>query len=86
MSEKSGITHDTASRLIGVTPGELESLVRDGIIRREDKNRYTVPVLVLDYITHLREAKSKIEPRRAKSKPPPMSICQTAVSASWKEN
>jgi phage terminase Nu1 subunit (DNA packaging protein) len=61
MSEKSGITHDTASRLIGVTPGELETLVRDGVVRREDKNRYTVPVLVLDYITHLREAKNKLE-------------------------
>lgn len=54
MSEKGGITHDTAARLIGVAPAELDAMVRNGIILREDKNRYTVPALVHGYVSHLR--------------------------------
>jgi len=54
MSEKGGITHDTAARLIGVAPAELDAMVRNGIILREDKNRYTVPALVQGYVSHLR--------------------------------
>ncbi len=52
--EKVGITHDTAARLIGVAPGVLTDLVRDGYVRRNDKNSYSVPVLVGEYCAHLR--------------------------------
>lgn len=54
MSEKGGITHDTAARLIGVSPADLDAMVRNAIILREDKNRYTVPALVQGYVSHLR--------------------------------
>lgn len=54
MSEKAGVTHDTAARLIGVAPIDLDKLVRDGRIRRNDKNSYSVPQLVSDYIAHLK--------------------------------
>ena len=47
------ITHDTAARLIGVTPAELTALVNGGQVRRADKNAYSLPVLVQDYIGHL---------------------------------
>lgn len=47
------ITHDVAARLIGVTPAELTALVKDGQVRRADKNAYSLPVLVQDYIGHL---------------------------------
>lgn len=53
-SEKLGITHDTAARLIGVAPGELTDLVRDGYVHRNDKNSYSVPVLVSEYCAYLR--------------------------------
>lgn len=53
-----GVTHDTAARLIGVAPGELETLVRDGAVRRNDKNSYSVPVLVTDFVAYL---KARIE-------------------------
>lgn len=52
--EKVGITHDTAARLIGVAPGELTDLVRDGYVHRNDKNSYSVPVLVGEYCAYLR--------------------------------
>lgn len=52
--EKVGITHDTAARLIGITPSELSDLVRDGYVHRNDKNSYSVPVLVGEYCAHLR--------------------------------
>lgn len=58
MSEK-GITHDTASRLLGVTPYELEKLVGNGFVRRNDKNSYSIPVLVQDYIGHIKKESKK---------------------------
>lgn len=54
MTEKSGVTHDTAARLLGVTPSELDKLAREGFVRRNDRNSYSVPVLVADYVEHLK--------------------------------
>ncbi len=54
MSDTAGVTHDTAARLIGLPPGELDKLVRDGHIRRNDRNNYSVPVLITDYVAYLR--------------------------------
>jgi phage terminase Nu1 subunit (DNA packaging protein) len=54
MNEKNGVTHDTAARLIGLSPADLEKLVRDGSIHRNDKNSYSVPVLVADYVAYLK--------------------------------
>ncbi|WP_333710356.1 terminase small subunit [Malikia spinosa] len=48
------ITHDVAARLIGVTPAELTALVNGGQVRRADKNAYSLPVLVQDYIGHIK--------------------------------
>lgn len=59
--EKVGITHDTAARLIGITPGELTDLVRDGFVHRNDKNSYSVPVLVGEYCAHLRAEAARQE-------------------------
>lgn len=49
-----GVTHDQAAHLLGLTPRELEMLVADGHVRRNDKSNYSVPVLVGDYVAHLR--------------------------------
>lgn len=56
MSEpmKSGLNHDAASRLVFLTPGELTALVRDGHVRRNGPNDYSLPVLVEDYLGYLR--------------------------------
>jgi len=54
MSAPNTITHDIAARLIGVTPAELTALVNGGQVRRADKNAYALPVLVQDYIGHLK--------------------------------
>lgn len=56
MSEVRGVSHDTAARLVGLPPGELEKLVKDGHIRRNDRNNYSVPVLVADYVAHVAAA------------------------------
>jgi phage terminase Nu1 subunit (DNA packaging protein) len=56
-----GINHDTAARLIGVTPGELETLVKAGEIRRVDKNVYALATLVQDYATYLRAVTKREE-------------------------
>lgn len=48
-----GITHNAASNLLGLPPADLERLVNAGHIRRNDKNSYSVPVLVQDYIAHI---------------------------------
>lgn len=50
------ISHDNAARLVCLTPGELERLVRDGHVRRNDKNAYSVPILVGDYIEFLKKS------------------------------
>ena len=49
-----GVSHDAAARLVGLTPAQLERLVDNGHVRRNDKNSYSVPVLVGDYAEHLR--------------------------------
>lgn len=49
----SNLNHDTAARLLGITPGELESLVKAGAVRRVDKNAYALVALVQDYIGHI---------------------------------
>ena len=54
MSKDAGVTHDTAARLINVSPAELERIVRDGFIRRNDKNAYSVPVLIENYVAYLK--------------------------------
>jgi len=51
----STINHDTAARLLGITPGELEALVKEGAVRRQGREAYMLPVLVGDYCKHLRE-------------------------------
>lgn len=56
-----GINHDTASRLIGITPGELESLVKSGSVRRTGRDDYALPVLIQDYIGHLKSEKDRSE-------------------------
>ena len=59
MSESKGISHDTAARLIGVTPADLEKMVSKGLIRRNDKNAYSVAVLVQDYIHFIKTGQSE---------------------------
>ena len=54
MNEKSGVTHDTAARLLGIAPSELDKLIRDGFVRRNDRNSYSVPILVADFVAHLK--------------------------------
>lgn len=53
------ITHDVAARLIGVTPAELTALVNGGQVRRADKNAYSLPVLVQDYIGYLKAERER---------------------------
>jgi len=57
----SGMSHDTAARLIGIPPGELEALVKAGHVPRIDKNSYSAPALVHAYIDHIRAAQSVTE-------------------------
>lgn len=58
---KPGISHDVAANLIGITPGELEVLVKNGAIRRADKNVYALPVLIQDYIGHIKTERDRTE-------------------------
>ena len=60
-AQKSGISHDTAARLLGIAPGELSDFVRDGYIRRHDRNSYSVPVLVQDYVGHLKTERERAD-------------------------
>lgn len=48
------INHDTAARLIKLTPDELAKLVSQGHIPRVGKDAYLLPALVQAYIDHLR--------------------------------
>lgn len=61
MSQAGTINHDTAARLIGLAPGDLESLVKAGAVRRADRNAYHLPVLVQDYIGHLKAERERRE-------------------------
>lgn len=54
VKKPSGISHDAASRLLDLSPNDLEKLVKAGHIRREDKNSYNPGVLIGDYIKHIR--------------------------------
>lgn len=44
---------DVAAKLLGVTPNELDRLARDGLVQRQDKDKYPLVTLVRDYIAHL---------------------------------
>lgn len=55
------INHDTAARLLGLAPGELEALVKGGAVRRADRNAYLLPALVQDYIGHLKAERERAE-------------------------
>mgnify|MGYP004702544271 FL=1 len=57
----SNLNHDTAARLLGIPPGELESLVKAGAVRRVDKNAYALVALVQDYVGHLKAEGASIE-------------------------
>ena len=61
MSQAGTINHDTAARLIGLAPGELEALVKAGAVRRADRNAYHLTVLVQDYIGHLKTERDRAE-------------------------
>lgn len=61
MAAPGTINHDTAARLIGVAPGELDALVKAGAVRRADRNAYQLPVLVQDYIGHLKAERERAE-------------------------
>lgn len=56
-----GLNHDTAARLLGVSPGELESLVKAGSVRRSGRDDYALPVLIQDYIGHLKGERDRAE-------------------------
>lgn len=55
-AKPTGISHDAAARLLGLPPADLERLVSAGRVRRNDRNNYSVPILVADYCAHLRDA------------------------------
>lgn len=55
------LNHDTAARLLDLTPGELTALVNRGVIPRVDKNAYSLAPLVLAYIRHLRDEQGRVE-------------------------
>jgi phage terminase Nu1 subunit (DNA packaging protein) len=55
MAENPGINHDTAAKLLGLTPGELTALVNKGIITRTGKDSYSLALIVRDYIAHLKK-------------------------------
>lgn len=63
----SHLSHDTSARLLGLTPGELESLVKTGEVRRIDRNAYALATLVQDYIGHLKGSieKRELSPKQA---------------------
>jgi terminase small subunit / prophage DNA-packing protein len=61
MSQPGHINHDTAARLLGITPGDLEALVKSGAVRRADRNAYNLTVLVQDYIGHLKTERDRRE-------------------------
>lgn len=61
MSQPGAINHDTAARLLGLAPGDLDALVKAGAVRRMDRNAYALPVLVQDYIGHLKAERERAE-------------------------
>lgn len=57
----SHLNHDTAARLLDLTPGELTTLVNRGVIPRVDKNAYNLAPLVHAYVRHLRDEQGRVE-------------------------
>lgn len=55
------LNHDTAARLLDLTPAELSRLVDRGVIPRVDKNAYNLAPLVHAYVRHLRDEAGRIE-------------------------
>lgn len=55
MAENPGLNHDTAAKLLGLTPKELTGLVNSGIITRTGKDNYSLALIVRDYIAHLKK-------------------------------
>lgn len=55
------LNHDTAARLLDLTPSELTKLVDRGIIPRVDKNAYNLGPLVHAYVRYLRDEAGRIE-------------------------
>ena len=62
-AKKPGLNHDTAARIILLSPGELSALVRDGHVRRNGPNDYALPVLIQDYLGHLKADAERRETR-----------------------
>lgn len=58
------LNHDTAARLLDLTPGELTRLVNNGVIPRAGKGAYALAPIVHAYIAYLRD-----EPARANQRP-----------------
>lgn len=58
-SKPAGISHDAAARLLDLPPQDLERLVAAGHVRRDDRNSYSVPILVQDYVRFLRQADAR---------------------------
>lgn len=55
------LNHDTAARLLDLTPGELTTLVNRGVIPRVGKDAYNLGPLVIAYVRHLRDQQGRIE-------------------------
>lgn len=55
------LNHDTAARLLDLTPGDLSRLVDRGVIPRVDKNAYNLAPLVHAYVRHLRDEAGRVE-------------------------
>lgn len=62
-----GISHNAAANLLAIAPSDLERLVTIGRVRRNDRNDYSVPVLVQDYIAHV-QAQADAEETHPKQK------------------
>lgn len=63
----SHLSHDTAARLLDLTPAELTGLVNKGVIPRVDKNAYALAPIVHTYIGWLRDeqARANLRPTQA---------------------
>ncbi|MBS1188920.1 MAG: hypothetical protein H6R10_712 [Rhodocyclaceae bacterium] len=57
------LNHDTAARLLDLTPGELTRLVNAGIIPRVGKDAYALAPIVHSYIGHLRDEQARADQR-----------------------
>jgi len=57
------LSHDTAARLLDLTPAELTGLANRGVIPRVDKNAYSLGPLVHAYIAYLREEHIRVDQR-----------------------